>query len=191
MRTDFRDLRLWYASRFKFDVFLLRKLDLDGRTGLAQNGGLSDCIAFSQVRIKDFTSFSICKHISFFVKFSMSKNRLKPLETAWNRLKELLSGSKRFKVVESDLKYFKALPQNAYSNFPPLFEPPFYLRPNFLIFSSATFFFREILYVEKVLETAWDWLKALYEKRLKLTESALDRLKPLHGGLKRLTKKRF
>ena len=76
-------------------------------------------------------------------------------------------------------------------NFPSSFEPPFYSRSNFLIFSSATFFFREILYVEKVLETAWDWLKALYEKRLKLTESALDHLKAVHGGLKRLTQKRF
>jgi len=61
----------------------------DGRTGLARSGGVSDCIAFSQVQIKDFTSFSICKHISFFVKFSMSKNRLKPLERTFKWFKAI------------------------------------------------------------------------------------------------------
>jgi len=71
------------------ESFVVILLDLDGWTGLARNGGLSDCIAFSHVQIKDFTSFSIWKHISFFVKFSMSKNRLKPLERTFKWFKAI------------------------------------------------------------------------------------------------------
>ena len=92
-------------------------------------------------------------------------------------------------MVESDFNCFEALPQNAYffHSHLNLISLPF----EFLELFISNTFFREILYVEKALETAWDWLKAVYEKRLKLTESALNHLKALQGGFKRFTEKRF
>jgi len=210
---------------FCWGSFVLISLHFGGWTILVWNVSLCGKLDFI------FTS----NIFLFFVKFSLSKNRLKPLErtfkwskaiwsvlkhfsdmldftfpfltitsllfefhllfdsinffgeilyvtkppqTAWDRLKELSIGQKRIEEVECDLKCFKALLWYAWF-YIPFFNhhfTPVRISP---VFHQHIFFGGEILYVEKPLESALDWFKALYTNRLKVTESGLDCFKAL------------
>jgi len=141
-KTDFRDLRLWKLccifawswrpdwSSSKWRTFWLRCFQSSANQRL---------------------HFIFHRQTYFFFLEILYVE--KPPETAW----------KNFQVVQSDLKWSKAIwsalkhfPKML--NFPSSFEPPFYSHSNFLIFSSATFFFVKFSMSKnrlKPLETAW------------------------------------
>ena len=86
------------ALMFFFCWVVFNSLHFGGRTNLAWSVCLSGKLACFEVQFKNLTSFSPPTRFFLFVKFSMSKNRLKPLERTFKRSKANWSGRKRFEV---------------------------------------------------------------------------------------------
>ena len=163
-RTDFRDLLLWYSTHqfsalmFFFCWVVFISLYFGGRTNLAWSVCLSGKLACFEVQFKNLTSFSPPTHFFLFVKFSMSKKRLKPPETAW----------KNFQAVKSELKWSQAI-WSVLKHFSGVLDFT-------LPFSSVTSLPFEFHHLFK---STFFWWNSLCQK------TASNRLKPLERTFKR------